>query len=162
MFMSRTTKTPDTTKPVEAAKPVANPPVTFDVNDPAFQQIVAQAVAARLAAIEAEKPAKVAIAGKSEQSIKNEMQTIKAFKRALGITVTPKVDVLTFNKWIEKGFRPIEGTKSVRVANLRLFHKSQCRPISKDELKAMKEQQQAAIKRHGAKVIPIAGEAHPR
>jgi hypothetical protein len=157
MFMSRNTKTPETPKPVEADKPVANPPVTFDVNDPAFQAIVAQAVAARLAAIEAEKPAKMTVAGKTEQAIKNEIQTVRAFKK-IGIKATPHVDTFTFNKWISMGYRPKEGSKSVRVNNLRLFHKSQCRPITPDELKAMKEQQTAAIKRHDAKVTPL----HPQ
>jgi hypothetical protein len=101
------------------------------------------------------------MAGKTEKAIKNEIQTVRAFKR-IGINATPHVDTFTFNIWISKGMRPKEGSKSVRVNNLRLFHKSQCRPITKDELKAMKEQQTAAIKRHeGGKVIPI-GEAHPQ
>ena len=147
--------TPET--PKASATQTANPPVTFDMNDPAFQAIVAQAVAARLAAIEAEKPAKIAIAGKSEQAVKNEIQTVRAFKK-IGIKATPHVDTFTFNKWISMGYRPKEGSKSVRVNNLRLFHKSQCRPITSAELKAMKEQQSAAIKRHDAKVTPL----HPQ
>ena len=134
--------TPET--PKASATQAANPPVTFDVNDPAFQAIVAQAVAARLAAIEAEKPAKMSIAGKSEQAIKNEIQTVQAFKR-IGVKATPHVDTFTFNKWISLGYRPKEGSKSVRVNNLRLFHKSQCRPITAEEKQAMKEQQTAAI-----------------
>ena len=154
--MARKT-TPET--PKAPATQAANPPVTFDMNDPAFQAIVAQAVAARLAAIEAQKPAKISMAGKTEKAIKNEIQTVRAFKR-IGINATPHVDTFTFNIWISKGMRPKEGSKSVRVNNLRLFHKSQCRPITKDELKAMKEQQTAAIKRHegNATVVPI----HPQ
>jgi hypothetical protein len=158
MFMSRK---PIDTKP-EAVKPVASPPVTFDVNDPAFQAIVAQAVAARLAAIEAEKPAKVSMSGKTDQQLKNEIAVVKAFKKAGFGTVTPHENVKTFNRWVAAGRRPIEGSKSLKVANLRLFHVSQTRPITKDELKAVKDQQQAAIKRHEAKgtatVVPI----HPQ
>jgi len=176
--MARITKTPETTKPVEAAKPAANPPVTFDVNDPALQAMLAQAVAVALAAQRAEivtsLPAKAAttkisIAGKTEQQIKNEIATVRAFKK-IGINATPHVDTFTFNKWIAKGMRPKEGAKSIRVNQLRLFHKSQCRPISPEEMKAMKEQSQAAVARHeqaskpastakGNKVVAFKGQA---
>jgi hypothetical protein len=157
MIMARITKTPETTKPTtEAAKPTAAPPVTFDVNDPAFQAIVAQAVAARLAAIEAEKPVKISIAGKTEKAVKNEIATVRAFKRAGFGTVKPHEDVLTFNKWAAKGFRPKEGTKSVKVANLRLFHVSQVRKLTTDEVKALKHSQEAAVSRHAAdNVTPL-------
>jgi hypothetical protein len=144
----KTETTTNTTKPASQA---ASPPVTFDVNDPAFQAIVAQAVAARLAAIEAEKPAKMSIAGKSEQSIRNEIAVVKAFKKAGFGNVTPHQDVKTFNKWMAEGRRPIEGSKSLKIKNLRLFHKSQTRPVTAAELKATKEQQNAAIKRHEGK-----------
>jgi hypothetical protein len=137
--MARPTKTPELP---------ANPQPTFNVDDPVFQQIVAQAVAVRLAAIEAEKPAKMSIAGKSEQSIKNEIQTVRAFKRAGISDAKPHVNVFTFNKWASQGFRPKEGSKSVRVANLRLFHVSQVRKLTAEERAAMTEQSAAAVKRH--------------
>jgi hypothetical protein len=144
--MARSPKTPDT-KPVTQAVP----PVTFDVNDPAFQAIVAQAVAARLAAIEAEKPAKVSVAGKTDQQIKNEIAVVKAFKRAGFGTVTPHVNVKTFNRWAAEGRRPIEGSKSLKIGSLRLFHVSQTREIAKEELKAIRQQQEAAVARHEGK-----------
>jgi len=154
--MSRKIETPDTTKS-------AVPPVTFDVNDPVFQQIVAQAVAARLATIEAEKPAKLSMAGKSEKSLKNEIQTVRAFQKAGFKDIRPHINVLTFNKWIERGYRPVEGSKSLKINNLRLFHVSQCRPITADEKAATKEQQQAAVKRHDkSKVVPIGTGANPQ
>jgi hypothetical protein len=65
-----------------------------------------------------------AVAAKSEKSTANEIAAVKAFRR-LGIVAKPRVDTFTFNLWLAKGFRPIEGSKSVRVANLRLFHESQ-------------------------------------
>jgi hypothetical protein len=50
--MTRTkTTTTDTTKPEAQA---ANPPVTFDINDPTLQAMLAQAVAVALAAQKAE------------------------------------------------------------------------------------------------------------
>jgi hypothetical protein len=138
------------------SKPTETRPASFDLNDPALQQIIAQAVAVALAAKEAEKPAKPA----TDQSTKNELATIKAFKKKFNIIVKPKVDVLTFNKWIEQGLRPKEGEHAVKVQNLRLFHKSQCRPLTKAEAGefAKKAKEQAA--KRSAKVIPI-NEQHP-
>jgi hypothetical protein len=139
-----TAKTPET-KPATQA---VNPPVTFDLNDPAFQAIVTQAVTARLAAIEAEEPAKMSIAGKSEASIKNEIQTVRAFRR-IGISdAKPHVNIFTFNKWASQGFRPIEGSKSVKVANLRLFHVSQVRKLTEEERGTMQAQSAAAVARN--------------
>jgi len=141
------------------------------VNDPALQAMLAQAVAVALAAQKAEivtsMPAKAAtpklsVAGKTERAIKNEIQTVRIFHRAGFKDAKPHVNVLTYRKWLEKGRRPLEGSKALRVSNLRLWHVSQTRPITTEELKATKDQQQAAIKRHGAKVIPIGGEAHPQ
>jgi hypothetical protein len=150
---------PTTTKPTTQA---ASPPVTFDVNDPAFQQIVAQAVAARLAAIEAEKPATMSVTGKTQKQVQNELQAVRAFKK-LGITAKPHIDTFTFNIWVSKGYRPKEGSKSVRVNNLRLFHESQVRKLTAQDQKALKEQKSAseARKAKSAKVVPIgAGAPH--
>jgi hypothetical protein len=120
----------------------ASPPVTFNLQDPALQAIIAQAVATAMAAKEAEKPA-----GKSDQSSKNEMATIKAFKKKGYGIVKPKVDVLTFNKWIDQGLRPKEGEHAAKVANLRLFHRSQCRPLTKEEAAGFAEKAKAKAAR---------------
>jgi hypothetical protein len=58
------------------------------------------------------------------------------------------------------GLRPVEGSKSVRVGNLRLFHKSQYRVVTADETAKNAEQQAAAVARldkaaKTAKVVPI-------
>jgi hypothetical protein len=140
--MARTPKTPEVP---------ASPPVTFDLNDPALQAIIAQAVAVAMAAKEAEKPAKPA----TDQSTKNELATIKAFKKKFNIIVKPKVDVLTFNKWIEQGLRPKEGEHAVKVANLRLFCKSQCRPLTKAEAGEFAKKFREAEAKRSAKVVPI-------
>jgi hypothetical protein len=152
--MSR--KTTDTTT---TNKPEASP--TASITPEALQSLFAnmaelkatvakyQAEAeAATKAMEAEKPAKMAIAGKSEQSIKNEIATVRAFKRAGFGTVIPRVDVFTFNLWAAKGFRPKEGSKSVKVGNLRLFCKAQVRQLTPEERKTMQEQSAAAAKRH--------------
>jgi hypothetical protein len=143
MSMSRKIETPKT--------PEANPPVTLTPQ--ALQALIEEVTALRAAVAKAET-VKLSVAGKTDRAIKNEIQTVRAFKK-IGINATPHVDTFTFNIWISKGFRPKEGSKSVRVNNLRLFHQSQVRKLSKEELAATKEQQQAAIKRHDAKVVPI-------
>jgi hypothetical protein len=54
----------------------------------------------------------------------------KQFAKAGFKDVTPRVDVLTYDKWLEKGFRVKKGEKSVRCKQFRLFHSSQ---VQKDE-----------------------------
>jgi hypothetical protein len=129
-----------------------NPPVTFSpemlaqiVNElTESRRLIAELMAdkAKAAAMPATpaKTAKVSVAGKTEKVIKNELDAIRAFKK-IGISnVQPKVNVLTFNKWLERGFRPLEGSKAVRVANLRLWHETQVRPLTKDEQMKAREQ----------------------
>jgi hypothetical protein len=81
------------------------------------------------------------------KSAENEAKTIKAFAKAGFGKVTPRVDVKTFNLWKADGLRPKEGTKSLKINNLRLFHRSQLRPMTKAELAAEKEQPAASAKR---------------
>jgi hypothetical protein len=164
--MVRTPKAPDTTKPAaEAAKPAASPPVTFDLNDPTLQAMLAQAVAVALAAQKAElvqampaaKPA--TNGGKSDRSLKNEIAVVKAFKKAGYGVVVPHVDVMTFNRWMARGKRPMEGSKSLSIKNLRLFHKSQVRDINLEEKAELQAQRDAAVARHqaaaNANVLPM-------
>jgi hypothetical protein len=164
--MARTTKTPTP----EATTNAANPPVTFSAEE--LQRVIAQATAAAVAeataSLKAEMQAALAAktpaingSGKSDQSRKNELATIKAFKaKGFGV-VTPNVDVFTFRRWVDQGFRPVEGSKSVKVSNLRLFHRSQVRQLSVEEIQAMQAQSDAAVARRMADVIPI-GEANPQ
>ena len=165
--MARSPKTPDTTKPdtteaatEAAAQAVASPPVTFDLNDPTLQAMLAQAVAVALAAQKAElmqamAATKPATNGKSDRSLKNEIAVVKAFKKAGFGDVRPHEDVRTFNRWVEAGYRPVEGSKSIKINNLRLFCRAQCRPITPEEKQAAKAQSEAAVARHTAKVIPM-------
>jgi hypothetical protein len=62
--------------------------------------------------------------------------------------VKPHVDVRTFNRWMLEGLRPVAGSKSLKVGNLRLFHKSQCQAVSAEEKKASKDQSEAAVACH--------------
>ena len=111
----------------------------------------------------ADQPVRLSVAGKSERSIKNEIAVVRAFKKAGFGDVKPHVDVKTFNKWmLDDGLRPAEGSKSIRVAHLRLFHRSQCRPVTAEEKAATQQQSDAAVARHIGKVIPINAEANPQ
>jgi hypothetical protein len=147
-------------------------PATFDLNDPTLKAIMAEAVATALAAQQAafeakfeaaklSQPATLSVAGKSERAIKNEIQAVRAFQKAGFKDAKPHVNILTFNKWMEKGRRPLEKSKAVRVNNLRLWHVSQTRPVKPEELKAMKQQQSDAIKRHEGKAKGNVTELHP-
>jgi hypothetical protein len=151
------------TKPA-IAKPGAVRAVSFTPE--ALQAVIAKAtadaVALATAALRAEmqqalnaKPAKASpkltMAGQSDRSLRNQIDTVKAFKKAGYGNVTPHVDVRTFNRWMADNRRPIEGSKSLTVGNLRLFHVSQTREISSEEKAKNVEQQKAAIDRHTAK-----------
>jgi hypothetical protein len=126
-------------KPKVAKLADVNPPVTFSPEKLAELLNMLTDQKAELAALKAmafkgDKAVEIAkanvdkavkaVAAKSEKSTANEIAAVKAFRR-LGIVAKPRVDTFTFNLWLAKGFRPIEGSKSVRVANLRLFHESQ-------------------------------------
>ena len=150
--MARKLNTPDTTQPV------ASPPVTFD---PAIvNQMIAEAVAVALRAQQAEfaqamAAAKPAASGKSDQSSKNELKTIAVFKKAGYGVVKPKVDVKTFNLWVAEGLRPKEGEHAKKINNLRLFHRSQCRPLTAEEKAGFKTKNDERVDAAKAKIIAI-------
>jgi hypothetical protein len=126
-------------------------PATFNLED--VNKIVGEALDRQRAEMQAAKPV---TNGKSQASMANEIAVVRAFKKAGFGNVTPHVDVKTFNRWMMDGLRPVEGSKSVRVKNLRLFHRSQVRPLTAEEKAPTQEQQQAAVARHkGGKAVPI-------
>jgi hypothetical protein len=149
-----TRKTPETPKTETQTE---TRPVTFSLEDPALQQIIAQAVAVALAKQKAEAVAVMSAVsnGRSERSMQNEIAVVKAFKKAGFGNVTPHVDVMTFNRWLSKGFRPMEGSKSLKIKNLRLFHRTQVRQLTVEEKTAMQEQSDAAVARHTASVVQL-------
>ena len=129
--------------------PEAAPAPTFTPEALAALLNEVSALRAQVAsATEAAAPARMSVAGKSEQSIKNEMLVIQAFKRAGYGNVVPHKDVMTFNRWVSQGFRPIVGTKSLKINNLRLFHKTQVRALTPEERGEMKAQSADAVARN--------------
>jgi hypothetical protein len=131
--------------------------VTFSPE--ALQAVIAQAVAEALKLQGKAKPSRggnaiptsaSGVNGKTERSIQNEIKCVKAFKRAGFKDAVPHVNVKSFRRWAADGFRPLEGSKSVKVGNLRLFHVSQVRALTVEEKAAMQEQSDAAVARYEA------------
>jgi hypothetical protein len=147
------TRQPKATSTIEAA---ANPVPTL--TQEALANLLNEITQSRkeLAELKQAMAAKPAVAanGKSDISTENERRTKKAFERAGFKDVQPRINILTFNRWIEKGFRPIEGSKSLKISGMRLFHISQVRELTSAELKARKDQPEAKPSK-GAKVVPI-------
>lgn len=72
---------------------------------------------------------KLSDAEKAVYMAKNDAECIAAFE-ARGLTgIQPRVNVLTYNKWIEKGRMVQKGTKGTQVGPFRLFHESDTAPI---------------------------------
>jgi hypothetical protein len=103
--------------------PIANPPVTLT------QDALAKVIAAAIAEHEANKAQKA----KSDTSTDMEKAAIRAFTKKGFKDVQPRVNTLTYAKWVEAGRKVKAGEQSVKVKNLRLFHVSQTEPISKAE-----------------------------
>jgi hypothetical protein len=100
-------------------QPTANPAVTFTPTE--LQAVIA-------AAIKEHEAAK-----KGNTSDDMDKACIRAFARNGMKGVKPRVDVLTYGKWIAAGRKVKEGEKSVKVKNLRLFHVSQTEAITEKE-----------------------------
>jgi uncharacterized protein (DUF4415 family) len=131
-----------TDTPTKSPSTKSRPAVTFSPE--AVQAILDQvakereamaASMAELAALKAQaaKPS-AATNGKSDVSAKNDLAVLRTFKRQGFKDIQPRVNVLTFRKWLEHGYRPKEGSKAVKVSNLRLWHVSQVRPLTKEEI----------------------------
>lgn len=60
---------------------------------------------------------------------KNDAEAVKAFAERGIKDVKPRENVLTYNKWIEKGRIVKRGEKSVQIGPFRLFHESQTEPV---------------------------------
>lgn len=119
----------------------ANPPVTLTAE--ALQAVIATAVATALAA-KGSKKAKgtgekkgrkpLTDEQKATNRAKVEAETVKAFKAAGYKDVQPRVNVMTYNKWIENGRRVKKGEKSVKCGSFPLFHIDQTDPISAEKV----------------------------
>lgn len=60
----------------------------------------------------------------------NDAAAVEAFTKAGFKDVQPRVNVLTYNKWIAAGFKVKKGQKSIKVNNFPLFHQDQVEPLA--------------------------------
>ena len=72
---------------------------------------------------------KLTDAEKAVFAAKNDADCITAFQAAGHKNVQPRINVLTYKKWLEKGRRVKKGEKSVAVGPFRLFHENQTSPV---------------------------------
>jgi hypothetical protein len=112
------------------AKPATVAQPTFSLE--ALKQIIDQPEArAMLASLLRETGKEAAKADVTEQM---DGLVRKAFRKTFG-EVKPRVDTKTYNLWLRDGLRVREGEKSIKVKSLRLFHRSQCEPMTASEKK---------------------------
>src|SRR5271166_3009745 len=105
-----------------------------DVNTTAIAEAVAKALANMKAPKQGNKQpkqakqkgrAKLTDAQKVEFIAKNDAECIKKFTKAGFKDVQPRVNVLTFKRWVELGRVVKKGEKSTKVGPFRLFHLAQ-------------------------------------
>lgn len=122
--------------------------------------VMQAAPAAKKAAKSEGKPLPLAqsqsgVDAKTDRSLKAAAATIRAFKKAGYGDVTPRVDVMTYNRWLAAGRKVIPGQKSIKVGTLRLFHISQTEPVEA-QTKAEKVQEVAAAQQNADAVHAVA------
>lgn len=108
---------------------------TVSVSPTDLAAMIAQAVAAAMPAKKAkatgEKKQRAPLTEeqKAERRAKVDEQTLVAFKAKGYKDVQPRVNVMTYDKWIENGRRVRKGEKSVKCGSWPLFHLDQTDPI---------------------------------
>lgn len=67
---------------------------------------------------------------KAAYRTQNDLECVKVFTEKGYANVQPRVNVMTYNKWIEAGRKVKKGEKSVKVGAFSLFHKDQTEEIA--------------------------------
>jgi hypothetical protein len=104
----------------------------------ALAAMVSQAVAKALESKKSSKKEKGAKPGrkpltdeqKAANRAKTDLATVTNFTAKGYKDVQPRVNVMTYNKWIENGRRVKKGEKSIVCGSFALFHKDQTEAIS--------------------------------
>ncbi len=109
---------------------------TVSVTKDDLAAMLAQAVAAALAAkpkraAKGEKKPRTPLTEeqKAERRTKVDEVTVANFKAKGYKDVQPRVNVMTYDKWIENGRRVRKGEKSVKCGSWPLFHLDQTDPL---------------------------------
>lgn len=66
---------------------------------------------------------------KAKRKSNLEAEVIKAFTEAGYKDVQPRVNVMTYNKWLEHGRRVKKGASAIRCGSFGLFHVDQTEPL---------------------------------
>ena len=129
---------------------------TVTVSKSDLAAMIAAAVAAAMSNGKAEaKPvANTLVDGKTERQLKTDVAVCKAFKKAGFGQVVPRVDCMTYNRWMANGFKVKPGEKSVKVAQFRLFHKSQVEFVGVPNKADLQAEANAANASHVATKVP--------
>jgi uncharacterized protein (DUF4415 family) len=110
---------------------------------------IAEAVAAALGKA-ASVPKNTLVDGKTEASLKIDILVVKAFKRAGFGEVQPRIDVMTYNKWLASGHKVKPGERATKVKQFRLFHRSQVEAVALPSKAEQQAQADAAVAAHAA------------
>ena len=66
---------------------------------------------------------------KATKRAKVDAEVVHMFNAEGFKNVQPRVNVMTYNKWLEAGRKVKKGTKGIRVAGFNLFHIDSTEPI---------------------------------
>lgn len=109
---------------------------TFSLEE--LQKLIAEGVAAAMATEKITKKARGKPGAKpktdeekAKARAKTDVEAVKVFEKAGYKDVQPRVNVRTYQKWLEAGRRVRKGEKSTKVGSFPLFHIDQT-----DEIKA--------------------------
>lgn len=110
---------------------------TVSVTPEALAAMIAQAVAAALPqkgvkkAKGDKKPGRKPLTDeqKAANRAKTDLAAVTNFTAKGYKDVQPRINVMTYNKWIENGRRVKKGEKATICGSFALFHKDQCEPI---------------------------------
>jgi hypothetical protein len=130
-----TQRKPARHNPTKGHRNMANAnPNTVTFSPEQLQAVIAQAIA------EHEKNRQAQT--KTDVTDQMNVLTVRAFRKAgyNEADVKPRENILTYSKWVEKGFKVKQGERSVAVKSLRLFHERQVEPISKKEQEEISRQ----------------------
>src|SRR4051812_28625845 len=96
-----------------------------------IQEMIAVAVAAALTA-NGSHPKATKAGNTAPKPTPDQMDTsvVRAFAKAGYGTVTPRVDVQTYGRWLAQGYKVKAGEHSVKVRQFRLFHRKQVEPFN--------------------------------
>ncbi len=75
------------------------------------------------------KKAKASPELKAERMAANDAECVRVFTEAGYKDVQPRVNVLTYNKWLAVGRKVKEGEQGYSVAKFKLFHIEQTHPV---------------------------------